>query len=548
MASNSYPETETWACPKCPKKGFKSQGAVSAHFMAKGHDLHCTICNRGFQTARGFIRHHKQHLNSDRSSFSPTRASVTTAASLPRKPRTTEDSLQVSDSKHETASHSILRRPATKRHQAPQHERDEVLKRSATKPQVEDLPKQNLKSRQNSSKSPASKNELFLHSLPERPAMDQGRQDMVQIIDQAVQKRSNPLPRASSPMILGFSGLAIRFPPLGSVAVVQGSCTDLSQAQSIHRHVMLQVQEQDVLFQELSTRCHSDEVLITEGYRLGTFSMPKKMAEQKPHLKNTTRKNVKTGPSPAPVIPSISFVPTPQHLPHRSQKKRRAVVLDCEMVQVEGNYRELAYLTAVDFLTGEILIDNYVQPTKRVRGWNTRYSGISCAEMNRARAEGRALNGWQHARQVLWEYVDADTVLIGHALQNDLKVLGFYHSKIVDSQILTSEAVSNLLPFNMALTRRWGLKTLVKELLEDDIQVGKKGHSALEDTLATRDLVIWCLRNQELLEVWAKKNRDEEVRKILAARKKAEENRKKRLEKEKQMEEQAERILQAIYY
>lgn len=301
-----------------------------------------------------------------------------------------------------------------------------------------------------------------------------------------------------------------------------------------------------MVFQELWLRCHSPKVLVMEGYNLGPFSAPRKIPEKKPQDKNTKKMHDKKGPPPVPVIPSTSFVVTPQWLPNHFQKRRRAVVLDCEMVQVEGNCRELAYLTAVDFLTNEILIDNYVQPTKRVWGWNTRYSGISCAEMNRARAEGRALNGWQHARQVLWEYVDADTVLMGHSLQNDLKVLGFYHSRIVDSQILTSEAVSILLPSDMSLTRRWGLKTLAKELLEDDIQVGRNGHSALEDTLATRDVIIWCLRNRELLEAWAKKNRDEEVRKILAARKKTEENRKKKLEKEKKLEEEAERILQAM--
>lgn len=322
--------------------------------------------------------------------------------------------------------------------------------------------------------------------------------------------------------------------------------TSLYQTQSINRHVILQAQEQDVVFQELWTRCHSPQLLVAEGYNLGPFSVPKKIVEVKIPKRNPRKISEKKGPPNDPVIPITSFVATPQQLPNQSTKKRRAVVLDCEMVQVAGNFRELAYLTAVDFLTNEILIDNYVQPTKKVWAWNTRYSGISCAEMNRARAEGRALNGWHHARQVLWEYVDADTVLMGHSLQNDLKVLGFYHSKIVDSQILTSEAVSILLPPDFTLTRRWGLKTLAKELLEDDIQVGRKGHSALEDTLATRDVVIWCLRNPKPLKVWAQRNQDEEVRKILEARRKAEERRKKKLEEERKQEEEAAKIIQSI--
>ena len=280
---------------------------------------------------------------------------------------------------------------------------------------------------------------------------------------------------------------------------------------------------------------------MAEGYKLSAASVKKKTYEKKAHDKKI---NEKKGPPPIPVIPPTSFVATPKHLPSQTQKKRRAVVLDCEMVQVEGNCRELAYLTAVDFLTNEILINNYVQPTKRVVGWNTRYSGISCAEMNHARANGRALRGWNQARQVLWEYVDSDTVLIGHSLENDLKVLGFYHSKIVDSQILTSQAVALLLPSDQHLTRRWGLKTLTKELLEDNIQVGKKGHSALEDTRATRDVVIWCIRNPEPLSVWAKKARDAEMRRILEEKRKNEERRKK-MEEEKKRKEEAERKLKA---
>lgn len=320
--------------------------------------------------------------------------------------------------------------------------------------------------------------------------------------------------------------------------------TDLDQTRSINRHVILHTQEQNLVFQELWTRCHTPGLLVAAGYNLGPSYVVSKTHDKKAQFKKTKETkaqskepNEKKAPPPPPVIPVTSFLATPNQPPNLSQKKRRAVVLDCEMVQVEGNRIELAYLTAVDFLTNEILINNYVQPTKRVWGWNTRYSGISCAEMNRARAEGRALRGWKHARQVLWEYVDSDTVLIGHALHNDLKVLGFYHFKIVDSQILTAEAVTILLPPDQTLSRRWGLKDLTKALLEDDIQAGKKGHSALEDTRATRDVVIWCIRNPEPLKVWANKARDEEVRRFLEEKRKKEERRKKKqVEAEKKLE------------
>lgn len=57
--------------------------------------------------------------------------------------------------------------------------------------------------------------------------------------------------------------------------------------------------------------------------------------------------------------------------------------------------------------------------------------------MNEAIRSGKALDGWEAARQEVWKFVDADTIIIGHAIKNDLDVLGMIHHQIVDSAILT---------------------------------------------------------------------------------------------------------------
>ena len=206
------------------------------------------------------------------------------------------------------------------------------------------------------------------------------------------------------------------------------------------------------------------------------------------------------------------------------------------MVTVDSGVNEIAFLSAVDFLTGEILINNYVKPSKKVTNWNTRSSGLTPSIMNRAISMNLAiLGGWDGARQMLWDYMDADTVLIGHSIQNDLNVLGMFHSRIVDSSILTAGAVFPDLPSAQRLTRTWALKTLAKELLDYDIQNRKKGHSALEDAFATRDVVIWCIRNPEELKAWAEDARKKEDEREIAreqerAKKKAEQEQKKRKE------------------
>ncbi|KAF2621303.1 hypothetical protein BU25DRAFT_240139 [Macroventuria anomochaeta] len=59
--------------------------------------------------------------------------------------------------------------------------------------------------------------------------------------------------------------------------------------------------------------------------------------------------------------------------------KRQAIVLNCEMVGIgpKATTSELARLSAVDFLTGELLVDTLVQPLSTVTDWRTQWSGIT---------------------------------------------------------------------------------------------------------------------------------------------------------------------------
>lgn len=199
--------------------------------------------------------------------------------------------------------------------------------------------------------------------------------------------------------------------------------------------------------------------------------------------------------------------------------KRQAVVIDCEMVQVTGGKRELAFISAVDFITGEVLMNNYVQPQSKVTDWVTEISGVTASAVDAAISRGRAFRGWEKARQALWEHIGRDTILIGHSLNCDLSVLGIYHYKVFDSAIFTAEAVfPDFIRSTQGLKRLWGLKALARDLLNGfDIQNSSNGHDCLEDTMATREVVLFCLVNPELLKVWAEGARhkydDEEKKK-----------------------------------
>ncbi|KAL3454590.1 hypothetical protein BJX65DRAFT_301226 [Aspergillus insuetus] len=185
---------------------------------------------------------------------------------------------------------------------------------------------------------------------------------------------------------------------------------------------------------------------------------------------------------------------------------RKAVVLDCEMVGVLGaNHREtseVVRLSAVDFLSGEVVMDTYVSPQGHVLSWRTKFSGVNAAILREKKREGRVITGWRAARDLLWQFIDARTILIGHSLNNDLAVLGMVHTRVVDSAIMTRLAVGE------ECQRHWALKILVKQFLDRDIQTGNGGHDCLEDTYAAREVVLWCLRNPSKLQAWAADERE----------------------------------------
>ncbi|KAI1378145.1 ribonuclease H-like protein [Hypoxylon crocopeplum] len=255
------------------------------------------------------------------------------------------------------------------------------------------------------------------------------------------------------------------------------------------------------LLKALTARCHDENCLVSQGYYVSDWACRKHQ-----------------------------LLPTPARV--NGVIKRRAMAIDCEMVGVANGRDELARLCAVDIISGEVLIDTLVSPTEVVFDWRSRYSGVTGAKMALAKASGEALNGWPAARTQLFRYADADTIFVGHALNNDLKVLHVSHKRVVDSGILVAEAVFGR---GNGIPRRWGLKTLSRDLLGVTIQSSRGGHDCLEDTLASRELVLWCLREREQLAAWAEKAL---VQYEVEKRERAERQRAKEKEKERKKQEQ----------
>jgi DNA polymerase III epsilon subunit-like protein len=263
--------------------------------------------------------------------------------------------------------------------------------------------------------------------------------------------------------------------------------TDLSRPAAIAWSVIKESRHQAALA-TLTLRCHTRDTLLLNKY----FS-ERKIADSLIMEARTPLFAAYTPPR-NPEIP-----------------KRGAVALDCEMVGVGSNgcQSELGRISVIDYLTGEVLIDRLVQPTRKVKDWRSRFSGITKKTMEKAVANGLALHGWPEARTELWKYVDADTIIVGQALNHDFEVLKMWHTRVVDSGILAKEVV------DPNINRQWGLKTLCKEFLAVEIQnQGKKGHDSVEDAFAAREVVLWCNNNQTEFEDWGRKQREEAKEKL----------------------------------
>jgi RNA exonuclease 1 len=217
---------------------------------------------------------------------------------------------------------------------------------------------------------------------------------------------------------------------------------------------------------------------------------------------------------------------------------RSAVALDCEMGTAVSGDSELIRITVIDYFTSDILLNSFVEPDVPMSHLNTQYSGVTWADIRKAKRDGLCLYGTAAARKALWRFVGPQTVVVGHGASSDLRTLRWIHNVVVDSQIVESARIKNeeeekeaAKKIGMIEHGEYGinskdgnvnakpaaqgapaipkqkkpkgtgdlaLKTLAKKLLGRDIQMkGKVGHDSLEDAVAARDVVHWQISHPQ---------------------------------------------------
>ncbi|KAH7714862.1 PQE-1 protein [Aphelenchoides avenae] len=157
----------------------------------------------------------------------------------------------------------------------------------------------------------------------------------------------------------------------------------------------------------------------------------------------------------------FQYVQTP--VPTANDARSKSVyALDVELVYTSSG-SEIARLTLVGY-DGDVKLDAVIRPDNAIVDCNTVYSGLTQAQLDNAAFT------LETARDALFKFVNRDTILIGHGLENDFKALRLVHEKVVDTSLE--------FPREKAGTK-WSLKQLAHYHLRTEIQQGQ--HCSAED-------------------------------------------------------------------
>ena len=155
------------------------------------------------------------------------------------------------------------------------------------------------------------------------------------------------------------------------------------------------------------------------------------------------------------------------------------VAIDCEMVETSAGH-ELARLSVVDAHC-QTLADVLVKPLNPILDYLTQWSGIT-EELLFGITTTLA-----DAQNILLGVVDADCILVGHSLENDLRAMKIAHDRVIDTSVC--------FPRRNGGGGKQALRALADRMLNLQIQTaGDEGHDSTEDAVTAMRLALLRLR------------------------------------------------------
>ncbi|XP_075583227.1 RNA exonuclease 1 homolog [Pelecanus crispus] len=152
--------------------------------------------------------------------------------------------------------------------------------------------------------------------------------------------------------------------------------------------------------------------------------------------------------------------------------------LDCETCYTTRGL-ELTRVTVVDAKL-QVVYDTFVKPDGKVVDYDIRLSGATEADLKNTTTSLRDVQA------VLLNLFSADTILIGHSLENALFALKLIHDTVVDTSIV--------FPHRLGLPHKRALRSLMADYLRRIRQDDVGGHNSREDAIACMELILWKIK------------------------------------------------------
>ncbi|XP_009579922.1 PREDICTED: RNA exonuclease 1 homolog, partial [Fulmarus glacialis] len=160
--------------------------------------------------------------------------------------------------------------------------------------------------------------------------------------------------------------------------------------------------------------------------------------------------------------------------------------LDCEMCYTTHGL-ELTRVTVVDAKL-QVVYDTFVKQDGKVVDYDIRLSRATKDDLKNTTTSLRDVQA------ILLNLFSADTILIGHNLENDLFALKLIHDTVVDTSIV--------FPHRLGLPHKRALRSLMADYLRRIRQDDVDGHNSREDAIACMELILWKVKEDNKRRKW----------------------------------------------